>query len=78
MSYLDTDAVRRLARQALALVPASVIVVGTLHPAAGLIVPALVMGLAWKPRAWCAVCPVGALQDNIHARSAFAAPASKE
>lgn len=38
----------------------------------------LVMGLVWKPRAWCAVCPVGALQDNVYARAASAAPASKE
>jgi len=28
------------------------------------------MAFLWKPRAWCAVCPVGALQDNIAARTA--------
>ena len=30
----------------------------------------LAMGYLWKPRAWCAVCPVGALQDSIAARVA--------
>ena len=38
----------------------------------------LVMGLVWKPRAWCAVCPVGALQDNVFARAVSTAPATKE
>lgn len=30
----------------------------------------LLMAFLWKPRAWCAVCPVGALQDTIAARTA--------
>ena len=25
----------------------------------------IVLGLAYKPRAWCAVCPLGTLQDTI-------------
>jgi polyferredoxin len=29
---------------------------------------ATLMALVWKPRAWCAVCPLGALQDNLAAR----------
>jgi ferredoxin-type protein NapH len=28
-------------------------------------VVALIMAIASKPRAWCAVCPLGTLQDNI-------------
>jgi polyferredoxin len=25
----------------------------------------ILLGLAYKPRAWCAVCPLGTLQDTI-------------
>lgn len=28
------------------------------------------MALSYKPRAWCAVCPVGALQDALTRRQA--------
>lgn len=33
------------------------------------LVVALVMAYFFKPRSWCAICPVGALQDNVARRS---------
>ncbi len=38
----------------------------------------LSMGYLWKPRAWCAVCPVGALQDTITAQVSSRSAERKE